>query len=69
MENDDGLFIMFDNQEPVFLSTVIDTFNGINCPQLAGKPKLFFFLDRGVRKDGHQGIQTHVSPFDTMIQK
>jgi hypothetical protein len=30
----------------LYLSEIVDSFSGLNCPQLVGKPKLFFFLDQ-----------------------
>jgi hypothetical protein len=30
----------------LYLSEIVDAFSGLICPQLAGKPKLFFFLDQ-----------------------
>jgi hypothetical protein len=34
------------------LSKIIDEFAGFHCPQLVGKPKIFFFFDQGIKKDG-----------------
>ncbi|XP_059469750.1 uncharacterized protein LOC132193230 isoform X2 [Neocloeon triangulifer] len=47
---EDGLLI-FSDKVKVSVNKLIQPFTGLNCPGLTGKPKLFFFLDKGGKDD------------------
>jgi hypothetical protein len=40
------------NGRNLAVGEIIDNFSGLKCPQLIGKPKLFFVLDQGTKRDG-----------------
>jgi len=50
-ESEQGLIVEF-GENSVQCSTIVGNFNGENCPRLIAKPKLFFFLDQGIKTDG-----------------
>jgi hypothetical protein len=64
METDDGLACVT-RERSYTLSRIIDEFAGVHCPQLVGKPKIFLFLDHGVKKDGENETKTMVIQFSS----
>jgi len=42
------------------LSKLVNQYIGSKCPQLIGKPKLFFFVDRGMKTDGNNANKVYI---------
>lgn len=59
-----GLVFLASKDKAVPLGAVVNAFSGDLCPHLQGRPKLFFFLDKGVTEDSmHPITQNQVSLF------
>jgi hypothetical protein len=50
LSDDGGLNYVANNKfHPLY--DIVDNFNAHHCPELQGKPKIFFFLDEGTDSD------------------
>jgi hypothetical protein len=58
VETSDGLFI--ENQKfLISVSRIVESFSIAKCPELVGKPKIFFFLDIGNQSDRNPAYIQH----------
>jgi hypothetical protein len=59
-DTNSGLISSYE-ENSIPLCDIVDQFTGRNCKYLVGKPKLFFFLDKGTKQDSAVATNIEIS--------